>query len=160
MKIRKLNSSDRPAIEEVLRSDNIFTEDEVSVALELVDDAIKAEGASPDYWFQLAVADENPGTVMGYICYGPTPMTDSTFDLYWIVTHKDHRGKRVAKTLVEHMEKDISQRGGGSVRVETSQKEAYGAARGLYDSCNYPESARFPDFYRKGDDLVVFYKRI
>lgn len=158
LKFRNLEANDRGSIDDILRSDDLFTEDEVSVALELVDDAIE-KGAGSDYWFRLAV-DDLSQEVMGYICFGPTPMTDKTYDLYWIVTGQQFRGKGVARQLIAQMETVIAQRGGGSVRVETSQKESYGAARRLYDACEYPELARFPDFYRNGDDLVVFYKQV
>ena len=75
-------AGERDAIEGVLRSDATFREDEVEVALELVDDAL--ETPESDYWLRVAYIE---GRVAGYICFGPTPMTASTFDLYWIVCH-------------------------------------------------------------------------
>jgi putative acetyltransferase len=87
-------------------------------------------------------------------------MTASTYDLYWIVTHAECRGQGVAGTLIHAMEQDLRARGGGSVRVETSQTEGYGAARKLYARHGYPEAARFADFYQAGDDLIVYYKQL
>jgi hypothetical protein len=55
--------------------------------------------------------------------------------------------------LVEH-------KGRVQIRVETSQSEGYGAARRLYAGLGYPEAARFENFYKEGDDLIVFYKSI
>ena len=156
MQLRDLNSEDRSALEGVLRSDGTFRDDEVDVALELIDDRI----ANPksDYWFQIAEID---GKVAGYICFGPTPMTDCTYDLYWIVTHADARGKGVARQLVEAMEGQLKQRHASvNIRVETSQTEGYGAARKLYERLGYPEAARFANFYKSGDDLIVFYKTL
>ncbi len=154
--IRALKSGDRPALEAVLRSDATFDSDEIDVALELVDDALAKE--SSDYWFQIA---EVEGAVAGYICFGPTPMTDSTYDLYWIVTHAEFRGQRIAQTLIRSMEQILLKRGPkAQVRVETSQTEGYGAARKLYDRMGYPEVARFTNFYKQGDDLIVFFKSI
>ena len=46
------------------------------------------------------------------------------------------------------------------VRVETSETDGYGAARALYARCAYPEAVRMNDFYRPGDALIVYYKRI
>ena len=154
--IRSLQASDRPLIEGILRSDQTFRDDEIAVALELVDDAL--ENSKSDYWVRLL---EFEGEAAGYICYGPTPMTACTYDLYWIVTHAQHRGKRVARSLVESMEADLLARGPkAQVRVETSQSEGYGAARKLYDRLGYPELARFTDFYSEGDDLIVFFKSL
>ncbi len=152
--LRSLSNCDRPLIEGILRSDATFREDEVDVALELVDDALAT--STSDYWFRIAEFD---GEAAGYICFGPTPMTACTYDLYWIVVHKAHRGKGVARALISEMEAVLAERGPkAQVRVETSQTEGYGAARKLYESLGYPETARFADFYGPQDDLIVFYK--
>lgn len=154
VEIRDLASTDRDALEGVLRSDTTFVDAEIAVALELIDEALaKPDG---DYWIRVAVVD---GEVGGYICYGPTPMTRSTYDLYWIVSHARARGRGVARALVEAMEADLLGRGVSGIRVETSVKESHGPARKLYDRLAYPELARFADFYAPGDDLIVYYKR-
>lgn len=100
------------------------------------------------------------GRLAGYICYGPTPMTAGTWDLYWIVTHAEMRGRGVARALVEQMESEVRALGAEQVRVETSQTEGYGAAHGFYERLRYPVVARFPDFYKPGDDLLVMYKKL
>lgn len=157
---RPLEPADRDALWAALRSDGTFGDDEVAVALELIDAAAED---SPDYWIRVAVLDPAGAVherVAGYICYGPTPMTAATYDLYWIVTHAESRGRGVAGALIGAMEDHLRQRGGRSVRVETSQTEGYGAARQLYARHGYPEAARFPDFYAPGDDLIVYYKQL
>lgn len=153
--IRAPTADDRAGLEAALRSDRTFTDDEITVALELIDAA--TEG-SADYWLRVAEADD--GAIAGYICYGPTPMTASTYDLYWIVIHAEARGQGVAGMLLGAMEADLGDRGATGIRVETSQTEGYGAARKLYARHDYPEAARFRDFYKPGDDLIVYYKRL
>lgn len=153
--IRPLAAGDRAPLEEVLRSDATFGDDELAVALELIDDALADPGS--DYWVRVAELDE---LVAGYLCFGPTPMTRSTFDLYWLVTGAAHRGRGVARALVEAMEAELRARGGGGVRVETSDSEGYGAARQLYARLGYPVAGQLCDFYGPGDDLVIYYKRI
>jgi len=125
------------------------------VALELVDDALARSDS--DYWFRIA-CDEIGLT--GYICYGPTPMTAASYDLYWIVVDARARGRGVAGRLIDAMESDLRGRGASGVRIETSHLESYGAARALYDRHAYAEVARIADFYRPGDALVTFYKRL
>ena len=156
--LRSLESTDRPALEGALRSDQTFRPDEVAVALELIDDALGKPDS--DYWFRLAVADDDPGRVLGYICYGPTPMTESSYDLYWIVVHADARGQGVAKVLIDAMEADLRERSATGIRIETSHLESYGSARRVYDRHEYSEVGRIPDFYRTGDDLITFYKKL
>jgi len=129
----------------------------VSVALELIDGAL----AEPNGSYRALVADgDGPWPIAGYVCYGPTPMTDGTWDLYWIVTHPEARGRGVARALVERMEAELRGLGARAVRVETSHLDNYGAAHRFYQRLHYPVVARIADFYRPGDDLLVMMKRL
>jgi ribosomal protein S18 acetylase RimI-like enzyme len=105
------------------------------------------------------VADQD-GQPVGYICFGPTPMTQGTFDLYWIATDPGVRGQGVGSSLIAAMENELRARNGRLVRVETSATDDYGPTRGFYQRANYREEARVRDFYRPGDDLVILGKRL
>jgi ribosomal protein S18 acetylase RimI-like enzyme len=154
--IRELRPDDRPYLLEALRSGQSFTKEEVGVALELIDNAL--EHGQHDY--VVRVADLDTRQAAGYICFGRTPMTLATYDLYWVVTHARARGRGVASTLIRSMEVELRRAGAHAIRVETSLQESYGAARNMYERLGYPVMARFPDFYRPGDDLLVYYKQL
>lgn len=124
-------------------------------ALELIDAA--AQPNHPDYQALVAARGD---LVLGYVCFGPTPMTQGTFDLYWIASSPDARGQGVGAALVSAMEVELRGRGARLVRVETSAQEAYGATRGFYAAMRYEEEARIRDFYRVGDDLIILGKRL
>ena len=155
MRIRRLAPPDRDAIAALIRSDDTFHDEEVSVALELIDDALARPGV--DYHV-LVCEDETQ--VLGYVCFGPTPMTAWTWDLYWIATHRAARGRGVASRLALAMEAELRGKSARIVRLETSQLEAYGSARALYARLRYVEAGRIPDFYKAGDDLIILVKRI
>jgi ribosomal protein S18 acetylase RimI-like enzyme len=87
-------------------------------------------------------------------------MTDGTFDLYWICSEPALRGKGIGAGLVAAMEGDLRRRKARLVRVETSATEDYGPARGFYQSMRYLEEARFRDFYKVGDDLILLKKKL
>lgn len=164
MKIRLPAPADRDAIEALLRSDHTFRADEVDVALELVDEAI---AGNDDYQVRVAELpggpsgrNGTPGGVGGYLCYGPTPMTADTHDLYWIATHRAYRGLGLASALVRAMEDELRALGATAVRVESSSLDTYASARRLYARLGYPEMTRLEDFYRPGDSLVLYYKRL
>lgn len=127
----------------------------MACALELIDLALKPN--NPDYRVLVAVREER---VVGYICYGPTPMTDGTYDLYWIASDPKVRGQGVGAALVSAMEGELRRQNGRLVRVETSAMEAYGPTRGFYQAMRYKEEARFRDFYRVGEDLIILSKRL
>lgn len=155
LQIRVATAEDRPGLMAILESDHTFKEDERYVATELIDGALTG---SVDYYLLVADAPDHP--VAGYLCYGPTPMTVSTYDLYWIVVHSNLRGRGVAAALILAMEDELRRRGGKSIRVETSETEGYGAARKLYERLSYPIASVLTDFYREGDALITYYKRL
>jgi ribosomal protein S18 acetylase RimI-like enzyme len=153
--LRALQPSDRAALVELIEGDALFTPAEVQVALELIDDALAEPGEE-----YLVLVAEHAGKLAGYVCYGPTPMTEGTWDLYWIVTHRDARGRGVARALVMRMEHEIRARGARLVRVETSHLDGYGAAHAFYTRLQYPVAARVRDFYKPGDDLLILVKHL
>lgn len=154
MTIRRAARGDRDALAAVVRSDTTFKPEEIEVALELIDASL---AGSADYELRVA---EDGGRVIGYVCFGPTPMTRATWDLYWVVVDRAARGRGVAAALIAAMESELAGRGGGHVRVETSETDGYGAARKLYARLGYPEAARLTDFYEPGDALLIYYKRV
>lgn len=155
MRIRRLAPPDRESILQLLRSDSTFNEEEITVAMEVIDAAIAAPGQDYD-----ALVVEEGGRVVAYVCFGRTPMTDGTWDLYWIATHRDARGRGHASRLVRAMEAELLAARARIVRIETSQLEAYGAAREFYRRLQYEEVGRIRDFYRPGDDLIILAKRL
>lgn len=154
VEVRAATPSDRDGLAAVVSSDATFKPDEQVVALELIDASL---AASSDYELRVASL---AGWVSGYICFGPTPMTLNTYDLYWIVVHAQARGQGVARALVAAMEALLRERGGGQIRVETSETEGYGAARQLYDRLGYREAGRLSNFYGPGDALLIYYKEL
>ncbi len=155
MDIRPVVSQDRTQLEGLLRRIETFTADEVDCALELIDGA--SQPNNKDYQVLVAARD---GKIVGYVCYGPTPMTNGTFDLYWIASDPNVRGQGVGAALVSAMEGDIRRRKGRIIRVETSALEAYGPTRGFYAAMQYKEESRFRDFYKPGEDLIILAKRM
>ncbi|MBX7099087.1 MAG: GNAT family N-acetyltransferase [Myxococcaceae bacterium] len=155
MEIKPLSAGDRPQLAELLSRIETFSPEEVLCALELIDLALT--GDNKDY--QVLVANRD-GKVVGYVCYGPTPMTQGCFDLYWIASDPLVRGQGVGAALVSAMEGDIRRRQGRLIRVETSAMEAYGPTRGFYAGMQYKEESRFRDFYKVGEDLIILAKRL
>jgi ribosomal protein S18 acetylase RimI-like enzyme len=156
MRIRRLTPPDRGDLARLLEESGTFNDEEIRVALEVIDAAI----AEPGKDYHVLVAENELGRVMSYVCFGPTPMTEAAFDLYWIATHPDARGQGLASRLVLHMEGELASSRACTVRIETSQLESYGAARVFYERAGYAEVGRIRDFYKQGDDLVIFAKRI
>jgi len=152
----------RARVEEILRATAVFRDEEVGVALELFDEGIGpvpagAAARDPDYHFVGAFAG---GELLGYACYGPTPGTDRTHDLYWIAVHPRAQGAGAGTRLLDEVERRLRNDGARLLVVETSGRDEYRATRGFYAAREYAASARVRDFYAPGDDRIIFTKRL
>lgn len=148
---------DREALDRLLRRVENFTPEEVGVALELVDGAIRDPRGSG---YEVLVFRDDEGTLRGYVCYGPTPLTEGTFDLYWIAVDPDCRGRGVGRLLHDAMLADLRGRGARLVRLETSSQDSYDGTMRFYEALGYEVVSRVKDFYRPGDDLFTLFLRL
>lgn len=120
-------------------------------------DAYLRQGEASGYVF---LVYKNGTRLLGYACFGPHPLTEGTFDLYWIAVDPGARGQGIGHALLSRVEEEVWVRGGRMLLVETSGTPAYTPARRFYESCGYRYEAVVHDFYAPGDDLVVFGKPI
>ena len=104
--------------------------------------------------------DEATPPVRGYVCVGPTPMTDGTFDLYWIAVDPDEQGRGLGRQLLAAAEGEVRARGGRLVLIETAGHDAYAPTIRFYERSGYTLVSRIADYYRVGEDKLVFEKRL
>ncbi len=154
--IRKLERSDREEIKRILEETHHFNEDEIKVATELIDVYLNDE-KQKDYSIYVK-EDENSKKAAGYICYGKRPLTDRTYDLYWIAVDPGIHGKGTGSLLVKHMESDLRSAGGNLILIETSGKAEYENERRFYLKNGYEVQTIIKDFYRGDDDLFIYRK--
>jgi ribosomal protein S18 acetylase RimI-like enzyme len=152
--IRPLLPADRSPIERMVRATEVFIEEEVAVAMELVDTAL-GNPAQTDYEF---FVHDDGGTAQGYACIGRTPMTDATWDMYWIVVDPTVHGRGVGRALNAHCEAYVQEHGGRLLVVETSSKPSYDRTRKFYEDAAYVKLAEITNYYRLNDDLVIYGK--
>ena len=156
MPIREIVIDDRDAVHDLLRACGVFTEEEVSTALEVLDVGI-AGGLDGDY---PAFVVEAEGRVRGYVCVGKTPLTAGTWHLYWICVHPQSQRTGVGRALQSHVEQFIRSRGGQRIVLETSSQPSYEHPRRFYLRAGYGEVGRIKNFYKAGDDCVIFCKEL
>jgi ribosomal protein S18 acetylase RimI-like enzyme len=161
--LRELRAADRAPIAALLRATAAFTEEEVGVALELVDVALSKRVERPDD-YRFLVADAPDGAhgarVAGYVCWGLASMSDGVFDVYWIAVDPTLQRHGIGARLLRAVESDVARRGGRTILIETGGKESYAPTRRFYERAGYAEAARIPDFFRVGDDKVTFMRRV
>jgi ribosomal protein S18 acetylase RimI-like enzyme len=148
---------DRGEIAELIFSVENFNQAERDCAMELVDIYLDNENQK-DYGF--AVAETSPFKPRAFACWGPVPLTQGTFDLYWIATHPNARSYGFGRALMTYIESNVREQGGRLLVAETSAKESYRKTIEFYQHLNFQEASRIPDFYDVGDDRLIFTKRL
>jgi D-alanine-D-alanine ligase len=147
---------DRERVGQLVSATGFFRDDEVAVAVELVEERL-AKGPASGYHFVFA---EVEGVTAGYACYGPIACTVWSYDLYWIAVDPAFQGQGLGRTLVTECERLIRDAGGRRVYIETSGKPQYVPTRGFYERCGYSLDVELAEFYGPGDSKVVYVKAL
>lgn len=156
MLIRELRPGDGPDLHGALVACGAFDAQEVTVALEVLADGLSG-GLDGDYPHLVV---ELEGKARGYVCVGRTPMTRSTWHLYWICVHPEAQGTGAGRALQAAAEGFVAGRGGERLVLETSGRPDYSRTRRFYRDAGYDEVGRIADFYKPGDDCVIFCKAL
>jgi ribosomal protein S18 acetylase RimI-like enzyme len=151
MTVAPMQPSQQHWVEPMLRGcGKVFSEEEIRMALALLEQAL----CGP-YCILAALEDER---LAGCCLAGPTPLTESTWHLYWLCVHPDFQRQRVASALQSALEDNVRALGGRRIVVETASRADYDPARAFYRSTGYDERGRIADYYRPGDACVFFCK--
>jgi ribosomal protein S18 acetylase RimI-like enzyme len=157
MKIRALAQRDREKLHSMLVETRVFTREEIAVAMELIDHVLK-DPNQEDYRVDCMANDEDQP--IGYVCYGPVPMTQGTFDLYWIVVDPRSQRQGVGSRLLRFLEDVVRERKGRMILIDTSSIPQYEKTQKFYFRHGFQEVARVPDYYHTGNDRITFCKKL
>jgi GNAT superfamily N-acetyltransferase len=150
-----MQPGDKAPVLGLIRATGFFTEAEVGVAEELMDVYLDRPDQK-DYG--VVVVENDQGAPAGYMTWGPTPLAEDAYDLYWMAVAPSDQGKGRGKELVRWLEAEVGRRNGRIIIIETSSQPKYHGTRQFYIDLGYKEVARIPDFYRAGDDRVIYAK--
>ena len=182
IRIGALSPAHRGRVAAILAATGAFRAAEVEVALELFDETFPqgvgsrelgvvatpdsplatpqhppAPATGSDYTFLGAFTPEDE--LVGYACYGPTPGTDHTYDLYWIAVDPAAQGTGTGTLLLGEVERRLAALHGRLLVIETSSRSDYARTRTFYSRHGYADAARVAAFYAPGDDRIILTKR-
>jgi ribosomal protein S18 acetylase RimI-like enzyme len=152
--IDRARSADREAILAITAQIVGFNHLDRECVRELLD-LYTAQGDDSGYRFLVARLPQ----VIGYACFGPTPLTENVWDLYWLAVDPSQQRHGAGRALMAAMEQEIVAEHARMLLIETSSIAEYQAARRFYESCDYRYQAVIHDFYEVGNDLIVYGKR-
>ena len=165
----EVRATDPPAVRALVRATGFFSDEEIAVAGELVEERLQ-RGPASGYHFLFAEAGlpspkrsrfgfaQAGGALAGYACFGPIPLTRSSFDLYWIVVHPDRQGAGLGRRLLALGAAAAFRQGGARLYAETSSRPHYAPTRAFYRAAGFDPAAELADFYAPGDAKLVFAK--
>jgi ribosomal protein S18 acetylase RimI-like enzyme len=150
--LRPVGPAQRARLEQLTAATGLFRPEEVATAVQLLDESLAGDD---DYRFLGAYEDDE---LTGYACWGPTPGTVGTSDLYWIVVEPTRQHRGIGTELLRGVEQQMKAEGCRLVVVETSSRADYAPTRAFYERRGYARTASIPAYYEPGDDLVIYLK--
>jgi ribosomal protein S18 acetylase RimI-like enzyme len=111
--------------------------------------------AKMDYWLTY---DDGKPVAVAYCA--PEPMTEGTWNLLLIAVHPDRQGKGYGGAIMRYVEQALAENGERVLLVETSGLPSFEKTRAFYRKLGYDEEARIRDFYKAGEDKIVFWKAV
>jgi ribosomal protein S18 acetylase RimI-like enzyme len=140
---------------QILKNTPEFKPSEFKVAKEVIDSCLR-DGDDSGYF--ILVAEDN-AKIVGYVCYGPTPLTEGAWDVYWEAVAPNRKGQGIGGRLMKAAEAEIGKGKTRLILIETSSQPSYENTRQFYQRHGYKEIARVPDFYEPGDDKIILQKK-
>jgi D-alanine-D-alanine ligase len=150
--IRPTQAQDADALLRLAGAEPLFSEDEAATVDELLQAYLEHD--DHDGYFFLSAFDD--GQLYGFACYGPTPLTQGTYDVYWIAVAHEAKGRGIGRALMARVEEEVRTLHGRMIVLDTSGRAEYAPTRAFYHRLGYTQTATLPDFYAPGDDLILF----
>ncbi len=147
--IRHLTSPDLPALKQVIEATDLFPPDMLD---DMAAPFLRGDSAA-GFW----LTDDDGGPVAVAYCV-PERMTSGTWNLLLIAVRPDRQGQGRGAALTRHAEALLKAAGGRILLVETSGLPEFAGTRAFYLRLGFREEARIRDFYRGGEDKIVFRK--
>ena len=114
---------------------------------------LEENNESGDHW----IVDDDNG-IKGAAYYAPEAFAEGVWNLYFIGVHPTQQGKGRGSALLQHVEQTLKKQGDRILLIETSSLSSFEKTRSFYHKNKYEEEARIRDFYKAGDDKVIFRK--
>ncbi len=151
-KIRLVQESDIPELKHILDSINLFPS-------EMLDEMISGYLNNPeneDIWFT-EIENDRPISI-GYCA--PETLAEGTYNLYALGVKSDTQSKGTGTRMIAFIEDHLKLHNHRILIVETSSIDDFKSSREFYENLGYHKEAVIRDFWSKGDDKVIYWKKL
>ena len=153
--IRPATPDDKKALMAIADAIGLFSPQEFEELGGMLAEYFDGNLGSDHFWI---VYDD--GGPVGVAYYAPEPYAYGTWNLYFIAVHPNLQGKGLGAKLLRYVEQMLAERGERLLLVETSGLPNFERTRAFYRKHGYDEEARIREFYRAGDDKIIFRKAL
>lgn len=153
--IRPITQDDTNAVMTLAEASGLFRPHELEELNGGLIDYFDGDQSRSHFW----LADDDDGLVSVAYC-APEVMTEGTWNLLFIAVRPDLQGQGRGTTMLHHVEQALTERGERVLLVETSGTTALERTRAFYLKNGYDEEARIREYYRAGDDKVIYRKAL
>ena len=144
--------SDIPYLKQVLDTIELFPS-------EMLDDMISDYLNNPktkEVWF--TATKKNKPISIGYCA--PEKLTEGTYNLYAIGVRNDIQSKGTGSKMMIFIENHLKENGQRILIVDTSGTDDFKLTRKFYEKLGYNKEAVIRDFWKEGDDKVIYWKKL
>lgn len=156
--VRPIIQDDRIILRRMLKVNKTFDEQETALAMEIINQAL--DNPDSNGYTILCICMGVDSIVAGYICFGPIPLTDGCYGLYWILVDNRFTGNGLGTELLISMEEMLVKQNARRIYIETSSSAPYDGVRAFYERRGFRTEAVLEDFYRSGDDKIIYVKHL
>ncbi len=153
--IRPTTPEDTPALLDLAVVAGLFERDQLDFLRGMLADYFADEPNDNRLW----ITDDAHGPV-GVAYVEAERLTEGTWNLQMIAIQPDCQRQGRGAKLVRHVEQFLAARGARVLIVETSGLPNFESTREFYGKCGFNEEARIREFYKAGDDKIIFRKAL
>jgi ribosomal protein S18 acetylase RimI-like enzyme len=151
-------AGDPAAVRRLTTASGGFSDTEVQIAVELVEERLARGLEASGYHFLFAETEAREP--LGYACFGPIPLTAASWDLYWIAVPALAQRQGIGRRVLAAAETAAVAAGAATLYADTSGRSDYARTRDFYRRAGYEDVAELADFYAPGDAKIIFAKRL
>jgi ribosomal protein S18 acetylase RimI-like enzyme len=150
--IRPVISKDIDDLKIVIDSSELFPSEYLD---EMIADYFN-NSESQEIWF--TYVDKNKPVAIGYCV--PEKLTDGTYNLLAIGVDRSNQRTGIASEMMIYIEHYLKNKNARILIVETSSDDAQTGARNFYQKIGYTREAVIRDFWKEGEDKIVYWKKL
>lgn len=148
---KNLTPKDPETIRAIACSTGFFDETDAELSMDVAQSILEND----DDEHQFIFAEDDDKTV-AFACFGEVPDSEASYELYWLSTLDEYRGKGIGKEIIANLLNDIRKSGGRKLFLKTCGNDKYAPTRQFYERCGFKMEAVLKEYYDENEDCCIY----